>query len=754
MSGARLARRSGRCRRSPVGLRLGRGRARPPRPRASRSSSSRRRANGSFGRRRAESTSPRRTSAIVTCRKVDWRRCRRIASSPARSLSVQPRAASSNASCSARSCSTHLPELADRRGADRRPPARPASTGGTPGCAPRRRRRRVGDAADGGDLVGPGGEELRQRAQAGRHQLVDHQRLEAGHLLQQRAHDDRLAAIALALQRERARQAGRERRVRGQQRVARRAGHLRRAVPAPARSAARRTKPSTAATSAEWPTSDAIDRSDFSAGRPSSSQLACASPKRTSIIALRIGVTCADRQLLERLAQGGLVGGGRLACCAGRRAGYLRVTTDVLAPARARSRGPAIRPPAPSRRATGGAGAAGAGERAASGQGRARPSPRARRLTGGRDRAGGASGVGRDDRAGDRRLNVAARRRAGRARGARGSRAGAGRGLRRFGRFAGDFAGSGARAAGGAGDADEAFGAGALGGAFGGDSALPSSPRLRSREKMLMLPPDADLLHRPAAWKTFSDVRVSIRALRDGRRARRWGVVRFEKCPRLRVDGIALGGVVRRPPGEHDGAFGLAAALGDAGLTQEGLGDVDRAGRVVGDDQAERLQRDLVVAGFLGAVRDLGRELAVLLVGVQRVAERRELPGAVAGAAPRCERGARASWPAPVSPCPCGRPPGGESARPRPRARPRARRRPTATAPSPRRWGARPAPRSTPSRPATRPAPARRRRRRGGAAGNAAPRPEFCRLLQDQPASFASWPVCSYSGASRSMSAV
>jgi len=74
------------------------------------------------------------------------------------------------------------------------------------------------------------------------------------------------------------------------------------------------------------------------------------------------------------------------------------------------------------------------------------------------------------------------------------SRGGGGAGRGDSAPFAGGFAGSVARA-GGAADVDGGdFGAGALGCAFGGDSAeLPSSPRLRSREKMLMLPPDADL---------------------------------------------------------------------------------------------------------------------------------------------------------------------------------------------------------------------------------------------------------------------
>jgi hypothetical protein len=74
----------------------------------------------------------------------------------------------------------------------------------------------------------------------------------------------------------------------------------------------------------------------------------------------------------------------------------------------------------------------------------------------------------------------------------------------------GVFGGGGALAAGLGGSlartgAGGAFGAGALGGALlGGDSdSPPSSPRLRSREKMLMLPPDADLLHRPLARSTL-----------------------------------------------------------------------------------------------------------------------------------------------------------------------------------------------------------------------------------------------------------
>jgi hypothetical protein len=71
-----------------------------------------------------------------------------------------------------------------------------------------------------------------------------------------------------------------------------------------------------------------------------------------------------------------------------------------------------------------------------------------------------------------------------------GSRAAGGVGGGDSAAFVGGFTGSAGRVDGGAGgEADEDFGAGALGGAVGGDSALPSSPRLRSREKMLMLPP-------------------------------------------------------------------------------------------------------------------------------------------------------------------------------------------------------------------------------------------------------------------------
>ena len=83
--------------------------------------------------------------------------------------------------------------------------------------------------------------------------------------------------------------------------------------------------------------------------------------------------------------------------------------------------------------------------------------------------------------------------------------------------------------------------------------------------------------------------------------------------------------------GEHDGAVGLAAAVGDARLTEERLRHADRAGGGVGDDQAQRLQRELVVARLLGAVRDLGGQVAVLLVGVQRMAEGDELAVAIPG---------------------------------------------------------------------------------------------------------------------------
>jgi hypothetical protein len=82
--------------------------------------------------------------------------------------------------------------------------------------------------------------------------------------------------------------------------------------------------------------------------------------------------------------------------------------------------------------------------------------------------------------------------------------------------LAAGFGGSGARAGGGAAAVGAAFGAGAAGCAFGGESfAVPSSPRLRSREKMLMLPPDADTHHRPLARNTLG--RKLGRAVRSAR---------------------------------------------------------------------------------------------------------------------------------------------------------------------------------------------------------------------------------------------
>src|SRR4029079_2937714 len=91
------------------------------------------------------------------------------------------------------------------------------------------------------------------------------------------------------------------------------------------------------------------------------------------------------------------------------------------------------------------------------------------------------------------------------------SRAAAGAGRAASASLAGDLVGSGARAGGGAADVgDGDFGGGALGCALGGDSAaLPSSPRLRSREKMLMLPP-TQTLHRPLARQTLGKWRPNL----------------------------------------------------------------------------------------------------------------------------------------------------------------------------------------------------------------------------------------------------
>ena len=229
------------------------------------------------------------------------------------------------------------------------------------------------------------------------------------------------------------------------------------------------TNPSSAATSAAWPTSDAIARSDFSAGRPSSSQLACASPKRTSIIALRIGVTCAtasssnvsrsaassdavDRAMRRRR-------GGARACrprrCSPSASAIARsseppagsVTATGARAARAGAAAPAWRRgrATPSPRASGGL-AAGAGAR----RERHRPWRSRRRPGDWTLPRGGALGRGRA-------------RRLARGRGARRGRFRALHGrLRRLGR---------ARGRRRPGHADEAFGAGALGGAFGGDSA-------------------------------------------------------------------------------------------------------------------------------------------------------------------------------------------------------------------------------------------------------------------------------------------
>ena len=65
---------------------------------------------------------------------------------------------------------------------------------------------------------------------------------------------------------------------------------------------------------------------------------------------------------------------------------------------------------------------------------------------------------------------------------------------------------------------------------------------------------------------------------RDRRWARRRGVARVQEGARFELDRIALGRVVGGAAGEHDGAVGLAAAVGDARLTEERLRHADRAG--------------------------------------------------------------------------------------------------------------------------------------------------------------------------------
>ena len=112
-------------------------------------------------------------------------------------------------------------ELADRRAAvhgretgGRRPPE------GLEPCDGRGRDD-VGDAGHRGELVGARGGERRQLAEPRRQHLVDHERLEARHLIEQRANDERLAAIPLAFEVKPARQAGAERLVGREQRVAR-----------------------------------------------------------------------------------------------------------------------------------------------------------------------------------------------------------------------------------------------------------------------------------------------------------------------------------------------------------------------------------------------------------------------------------------------------------------------------------------------------------------------------------------------------
>ena len=377
---------------------------------------------------------------------------------------------------------------------DRPTPAPPGSRAGTPGCARTARRDRVGDAGHGGDLVGPRGEQLRQRAEPGRHQLVDHERLQVGDLLQQRAHDDRLAAIALAFQRERARQAAGERRVRRQQRVAR--GPVT-SVGCPGSSVvcSAPTNPSSAATSAVVADlrRHRAQRLQRRAPELEPARLRLAPAHLHHRVADRRDVR--DRQLLERLAQGGVVEG------AGRpvvlwRGGALGAASSVAATrrtllfSRARSIARSSEPPVGPATATG-ARATGAGAPGAGAAGLAEAS-----RSGERDAA--AAGVAMAPATGAWTLPRGGLAAGARGRSRDGARGGSGGG-------GGDLGASGARAGAGAAAAVGAFGAGALGGVFGGDSAaLPSSPRRRSREKMLMLPPDSDLLHRPLGRKTLT----------------------------------------------------------------------------------------------------------------------------------------------------------------------------------------------------------------------------------------------------------
>ena len=100
------------------------------------------------------------------------------------------------------------------------------------------------------------------------------------------------------------------------------------------------------------------------------------------------------------------------------------------------------------------------------------------------------------------------------------------------------------------------------------------------------------------------------------------------------LDALVRALLLRGAPREQHGAIVLAAPVRDARLPQEGLGQADGARRVVGDDEAQRLEREVEIAGRLGAVGDLGDQRAVLLVGVERA------PLTAAPSAPRNGRGA------------------------------------------------------------------------------------------------------------------
>src|SRR6185437_10982198 len=87
---------------------------------------------------------------------------------------------------------------------------------------------------------------------------------------------------------------------------------------------------------------------------------------------------------------------------------------------------------------------------------------------------------------------------------------------------------------------------------------------------------------------------------------------------RRALDRVAARRLLRRAPREYDGAVALPAALGDASLAQESVGLRDGAGGVVGGDEAQDLERQVEIAGRLGAVGERAHDLSVLLVGVER----------------------------------------------------------------------------------------------------------------------------------------